>query len=110
MAALEYEFDSPLWAWKAGEADSWIFVALPEEMADEVLDVAAPYVRGFGSLRIEATIGATVWRTSIFPSSERRTYSLPLKRAVRAAEGLSLGDTAHVRIRLVDLEAPPRPR
>lgn len=110
MAGLTYEFDAPLWAWNAGQTDSWIFVALPQDAADEVLDLAAPYARGFGSLRVEAAIGGTVWRTSIFPNGERRTYALPVKRAVRVAEGLAVGDVAHVAVRLVDLDAPPRRR
>jgi len=108
MVALQYEFDAPLWSWSPGQADSWVFVGLPEEVADEVLDLAAPYTRGFGSLRVEAEIGATVWRTSVFPSAARRTYALPVKRAVRVAERLVVGDTAHVRLRLLDVEAPRR--
>ena len=52
--------------------------------------------RGFGSVRVEVTIGATTWRTSIFPGGQR--YALPLKKAVRAAEGIEPGDDVEVRI------------
>ena len=51
---------------------------------------------GFGSVRVEATIGATTWQTSIFPDTRRRTYVLPVKKAVRAAEGLADGSSADV--------------
>lgn len=100
---MQYEFDSPLWLWDARKTDSWTFVSLPEDVADEILEVAAPVARGFGSVRVEVTVGATTWRTSIFPDSTRRTYALPIKRAVRRAEGLEADGSAHVRLRLVDL-------
>lgn len=104
-----YEFDSLLWEWTPGQGDSWIFLSLPEDVSDELLELGAPYARGFGSLRVEATIGGTVWRTSVFPSAARRAYALPVRRAVRRAEGLAVGQPAHVRLRMVDLE-PPAPR
>ena len=44
-----------------------------------------------------------VGRTSIFPDGKRGTYVLPIKEAVRRAEGLAPGVTAKVRIVLVDL-------
>jgi len=97
---MAFEFDAELWRWEA-RTETWTFVSLPTDVADEVLDLAGPVERGFGSVRVEVTIGATVWRTSIFPSSD--TYVLPVKKSVRAAEGLSIGDTVRVRIRLVDL-------
>ena len=99
---MEYEFDATLWLWEARRADRWTFVSLPTDLADDIGDVAAPVQRGFGSLRVDVTIGATRWRTSIFPGSSG-TYVLPVKKAVRTAEGLDIGDTTRVRISLVDL-------
>lgn len=99
-----YEFDAPLWRWQARATDVWTFVSLPEALSDELLELGEPYARGFGSLRVEVTVGATVWRTSVFPDRGLRTFVLPVKRAVRDAERLALGEPAHVRLRLVDLE------
>ncbi len=99
---MTVEFTGELWQWDARQADSWVFVALPPEVADDVLEAGAHVTRGFGSLRVEVTVGGTTWRTSVFPDAHRRTFVLPLKRAVRHAEGLSVGDRAHVRLRLVD--------
>src|SRR5665647_3158630 len=76
--------------------------ALSSDIADEILDLAGGVSRGFGSLRVNVTIGDTDWRTSIFPSTSG-TYVLPLKKAVRTAEGITTGDTVHVRIELVDV-------
>ncbi len=102
-AVMTYEFDAPLWLWDARATDSWTFASLPEDTADEILEVAAPVARGFGSVRVEVTVGRTTWRTSIFPDSTRRTYALPIKRAVRRAEHLEAGGTAHVRLSLLDV-------
>lgn len=100
---MEHEFEAELWLWQARQADSWTFVSLPTDVADDILDVAGPVARGFGSLRVEVTLGGTVWRTSIFPDKTRGTYVLPIKKAVRTAEGVGAGGTARLRLRLVDL-------
>ena len=100
---MSYEFDADLWRWDARKTDGWTFVSLPTDLADEINDVAGPISRGFGSLRVDVTIGTTAWRTSIFPDSRRGTYVLPLKRAVRTAEDIQVGDIARVRLTLVDL-------
>lgn len=102
MTAVEYEFTATLYRWDARQADRWVFVNLPPDLADEVLEAGEHVARGFGSLRVEVRIGATVWRTSIFPSSSAETFVLPLKKAVRAAQGLDVGDEARVHLRLVD--------
>ncbi|MFC4555800.1 DUF1905 domain-containing protein [Georgenia faecalis] len=99
---MTVEFDAELWLWEE-RAGHWTFVALPAEVADEVLELSAPYARGFGSVRVEVTVGTTVWRTSIFPDAGRRTYVLPIKKAVRRAESVDVGDTIRVTLRLLDL-------
>lgn len=95
-----YAFAAPLWLWDARRTDAWTFVSLPTPVADEVLDLVGDRARGFGSVRVEVTVGRTVWRTSIFPSTD--TYVLPVKKAVRRAESLDVGDTVQVRLTLVD--------
>jgi len=103
--AMTVDFDADLWRWDA-RRDSWIFVSLPADLADDVLDrtvAAGAPPRGFGAVRVEVALGSTTWRTSIFPDSTRRTYVLPVKGAVRAAERVTVGDTVHLRVRLVDL-------
>lgn len=98
-----YEFDAALYLWDARKADTWTFVSLPDAQADEILDVAGTRARGFGSVRVEVTLGRSVWRTSLFPDSGAGTYVLPVKRVVRRAESLDVGDPVHVRIVLLDV-------
>lgn len=95
------EFDAPLWLWDARRTDAWTFVSLPADLADDILD-AVSVQRGFGSVRVEASVGSTTWRTSVFPSAEQRTFVLPVKRAVRRAEGVDVGDVLGVRLRVLD--------
>lgn len=100
---MVYEFDAVIFEWSARRHDRWTFVGLPEDVADDVMERGSAVARGFGSLRVDVAIGLTRWRTSIFPSDADRTYVLPLKKAVRVAQGVDTGDTVHVRLSLVDL-------
>ena len=95
------EFAAELWLWDARRDDTWVFVSLPEEASDDIRDVVGAQSRGFGSVRVQVTIGTTSWRTSIFPSADG-PYVLPLKKAVRKSEKLDVGDTAAVAIELLD--------
>ena len=98
---MEWTFDAEMWLWKADAA--WHFITLPEDVSDEIEDVVVER-RGFGSLRVEVSIGESQWSTSIFPSKEIGSFLLPVKKAVRSAEGLSEGDRCAVRLTLVDID------
>lgn len=95
-----YLFDAELWLWDARPSDSWTFVSLPHEASAEIREVAGAIPRGFGSVRVTVTIGASTWKTSIFPDAKSGVYVLPLKKAVRKAEGVEAGATATVRVEL----------
>jgi hypothetical protein len=53
---------------------------------------------------VKVTVGRTTWTTSIFPSKEQKSFILPVKAAVRKAEGLADGTTASVHLELVDFD------
>jgi hypothetical protein len=94
-----YLFEAPVWVWDARKTDTWTFVSLPAEASAEIREFAGSVPRGFGSVKVAATIGSTTWRTSIFPSKDG-VYVLPLKKAVRSAEGLGIDDVAIVKVEL----------
>jgi hypothetical protein len=98
---MQLEFEAELWIWDVRREDGWTFVSLPVDASDEIRDLTGGQRRGFGSVRVEARIGATVWRTSIFPDSKRGAYVLPVKKAVRKARKLAAGDVAHVSLELI---------
>jgi len=84
-----YRFSVPLWRWP-GESP-WHFVTLPEDQSDEIDERTRDVQRGFGSVRVQVA------------STEHGAYVLPIKKAVRAAEGLTLGADVAVTIRVLDL-------
>ena len=94
-----FEFTSELWEHE-GSA-SWYFLSLPEPVSDDIEALAGQRAAGFGSVRVEVAIGSTRWATSIFPDTKRRTYVLPVKKAVRVAEGLGDGSSVEVRLTVV---------
>ena len=51
--------------------------------------------RGFGSIKVVATIGGSTFKTSVFPSKETG-WLLPVKASVRKAEGLGEEDLVRV--------------
>lgn len=92
---MPYAFIGELWIWDTRESDSWTFVTLSREHSDELRDRAGPRT-GFGSIRVEVTLGASTWRTSLFPDKESGGYILPIKAAVRKAENIAAGDKAKI--------------
>ena len=103
MIELEYKFEAELWLWTA--KDAWTFVTLPLEAAEEIRFFhggKGKRRRGFGSVRVEVTCGDSQWRTSIFPDNRSGSYVLPVKAAVRKAEGVTAGDTASLHLRVID--------
>ena len=97
------DFEAELWPWDARRHDSWTFVTLPPDASEVIRELAAGPRRGFGSVRVRVTVGGSTWATSIFPDGARGGYVLPIKRAVRRAEGIDTGDVAAVTVELVDL-------
>jgi hypothetical protein len=96
------EFVAELWQYE-GDAP-WVFVTLPHDVADAI-DDERPRHPGFGSVPVVVTIGGTEWRTSVFPDKRSASFVLPVKRAVRRAEGLEPGDMATVAI-AIDADRP----
>jgi hypothetical protein len=100
---MVYVFDAELWLWDARKDDSWTFVSVPVEDSTEIRDLVGGQARGFGSVRVTATIGTTTWQTSIFPDAGKGAYVLPVKKAVRRAERLTAGDSARVTVEVRDI-------
>jgi hypothetical protein len=92
---------SLLWIWKGSDASGrWFFITVPEEQSDEIRAHAFGNPRGFGSVKVEATIGDVTWRTSVFPLS-RGGYLLPVKAEVRRKAGIAAGDEVTVVLKLL---------
>lgn len=92
---MELEFDGPVVEWR-GPAP-FHFIPLPEAEADLVDAAKAEFVY-WGVVPVVVRIGGTDFRTAMFPRED--TWFLPVKAAVRTAEGIALGDQVSVRLRL----------
>ncbi len=100
------ELTTPLVRWQ-GERGTYHLVTFKGDAAEQVamharlrrLELGAR--RGFGSVKIFATIGDTRWSTSLFPQDKSTEWILLVSRKVMAREGLAADDAVTVKLELV---------
>ena len=95
LVVVELDFEGVLVEWR-GPAP-FHFVPLPEDEAGLVDEVKAQ-IAYWGVVPVSARIGGTTFTTALFP--REGTYFLPVKDAVRRAEGLHLAAPVTVWLRL----------
>jgi len=92
-----------VWLWQGSDGaaakGSWYFLTIDGETA-QAIRAQAVNAAAWGSVYVEATIGATTWRTSLFPSKQAGGWLLPLKAAVRKAERIVEGSAVEVALTL----------
>lgn len=86
---VSVEFAAELIEWR-GPAPFY-FAPLTEDAVRQVRETAGLASYGWGVVPVAVTIGATEFTTSLLP--RQGGYLLPIKDAVRKAEGIRLGDT-----------------
>ncbi len=98
---MDFDFTAEVWLWNARD-DGWHFLTVPPEESKVIRTIGEQMARGFGSVRVSATVGATRWQTSVFPQKSDGTYVLPLKKQVRTAEDIGVGDEVDVHLEVLD--------
>ena len=93
---MDLEFRGEIIHWR-GPAP-FHFVTVPEEQSAAIEAVSSMVTYGWGAIPVQARIGATQFKTSLFPRGE--LYLVPVKDAVRRSEGVELGDTVTVHLNL----------
>jgi hypothetical protein len=93
-AILELEVTGELWYWR-GPAPH-VFVTVPEDLAAAVHAVSALVTYGWGMIPVEVRLSGSAWETALWPKDGG--YIVPIRLAVRKAEGLAPGDTVTVRL------------
>ena len=88
---MEFEFSAIVIEWR-GPAPFY-YADIPLEDSEDVKE-AAKGLEYWGQVPVVARIGDTDFTTALFPKDGR--YLLPLKDAVRRAEGIELGMTLDV--------------
>lgn len=93
---MEVTVTGEVWHWR-GPAPHH-FVTVPPEQSAAISDVAAALTYGWGCLPVHGRVGDTEFTTSLIPRDGG--YLIPLKVAVRRAEGVELGDIVSVTLTL----------
>ena len=85
---MDLEFSGPVFEWR-GPAP-FFYVAVPGPESADIQEIARAVTYGWGVIPVTVRVGGTAWETSLFPKDGR--YLVPLKVAVRRAEGIHEGD------------------
>ena len=102
MIGLSFSFCAPCWRWQS-TATAWYFITLPEDKSEEIKFFSESVHgkrRGWGAVRVQATIGETTWQTSIFPQFKTKIYILPIKADVRKKEKILADNVVEVRLKI----------
>ena len=99
MPHVDLVFSAELFEWRGPAPFYWLTV--PEDDCASIRAEAAAASYGWGAVPVRARVGATEWETSLLPRNGG--YVLPVKNAVRRAEGVVEGD-----IVVVGMSVAPR--
>ncbi len=91
MSKKTYKVTSKVWEYPG--MSGWFFANVDKKQSAVLKESFGKKAGGFGSIKVGVTLGKTKWKTSIFPEKQSATYLLPLKAAVRRAEGIDKGDS-----------------
>ncbi len=106
MSVDTISFTAPLLAWRTEKYGDMRYVVIAGAAAEAIgaheivrrLELGRR--RGFGSVKVEAAIGASRWSTSVFPQKGGGWF-LTVKKAVCRAEDLAAEDEVAVRLDLL---------
>ena len=96
---MKIEFEGTVRLWPANE--KFFLLGLPKDLSADIFEISDGLTNGWGSLKVEARIGTTVWRTSIFPDETLCIFELPLKALVRKQNNLDVGSVTSCEIELL---------
>lgn len=99
---MELRFTAEVFEWR-GPAPFY-FVAVPEAEAEDLRDVQRTVTYGWGMVPAAVRIGETAWTTSLWPRNGG--FVVPLKDAIRRAEGIDEGAVVDVVLTVDDTRAP----
>lgn len=100
-ATLRFQFEGEVWFYS--NPGAVFFVSLPTGISEDILDLVGQSLNPWGTVPVQATIGAFAWASSMFPRKDRACYDLPLNANVRKRTGIQTGDIIAVTI---DIQLP----
>ena len=96
---MKIRFEGAVRLWPANE--KFFLLGLPKDISKDIFEISDGLTNGWGSLKVEARLGKTVWRTSIFPDTKLGIFDLPLKAEVRKKNDLVVGSVTDCEIELL---------
>jgi len=90
--SMHFEFTGTIIHWR-GPAP-YLFVPMPDADSQDLKAMSASVTYGWGVIPVQAKIGNTTYKTSLFPKDGR--YLVPVKMAVQKAENIDEGDEVTV--------------
>ncbi len=98
MKTATHTINARIWLYPGKAA--WYFITIEKEDAREIkADYPWPR-RGFGAIPVNATIGKTTWKTSVFPE-KTGTYLLPIKKEIRTKEDIHERDEISITLKVI---------
>lgn len=94
LVGVDREFEGVLFVWRG--PSPFHFVAVPEEVCEDLRVVAGRVTYGWGMVPSRVTVGSSTWETALFPKDGG--YLVPVRDRFRRAEGLAVGDVVRVRL------------
>jgi hypothetical protein len=91
---LDLDFTGDVWQWRG--PSPYYFVTVPDDESALLHTLSPTVTYGWGMIPVRARIGSTEWETSLFPKDG--LFVVPIKDAVRRAEGIDDGDTITLRL------------
>lgn len=83
---LQWQFTASVWKYNSTKA--WHFISLPTEISKEIRENLRWQEEGWGRLKVNAKIGNSEWKTSIWFDTKQNTYLLPVKSEIRVKESI----------------------
>ena len=99
MKVPEIKFSAKLQLYPGDAA--WHYFVVPAPESESMKELYIWPRKGFGSIPVLVTIGKTSWKTSVFPQKEG-TFFLPIKKQVRVAESIVVGQSCRVTIEILN--------
>lgn len=94
---LRLEVTGEVWYWR-GPAPFY-FITVPDDQSREIRDVASEVTYGWGMIPARLRTGGTEWQTALWAKDDG--YVVPMKLAVREAEGIDEGDSVTVQVTVI---------
>ena len=95
---IDYQFSGKLW--KDNIPGGWHFVSISIALSNKIRKAHLSSEEGWGRLKVQAVVGKTEWRTSIWYDTKTGGYLLPINGMVRKKEAIVDGSKLKVKLNI----------